>query len=552
MRQLRARVAGVLHARRFRATLARFLRRNAHGAPNRAPVLIWDMGNFPGIVARHGLFATALKARGERTHTVLCDGTPVACIQRGIEKPEQPADWASTCAACFRGARETADKYCLDYSTAGEYIGEPQRTGFRRIADTLPVEEIETHVYLGANVGRMAWSSLNRHMKGTLVEDGNLDAEQIRIYRMYLYAALVNAHVAHEAIRLRTPSSVVTSHGVYVDFAPAMSMACQRGLPAISWSSAYADGHHYFTVPKGANQLLLQGVSRPGLWEERASTPLTEAEERRLEAFLHHRYFRAGARDINILSSPEDRGALRARLGLRPGRPVFCLFPHVNWDACFDMSSMIYPNANAWTLDTVQHIATDDSVDWIVRIHPGELTDGSVLSTGDLIKARFPSLPPHVKVLWADSDVNSYGLYRLIDGGISIFGTVGVELAAMGKPVVLAGQAHYGGKGFTLDASSISEYHAMLGRAASTGPLSEEQTALARRYAYWYFVQRHIPVRAIDLKQGHWGDLDLERLDSLLPGRDPIMDVICSNVVHGRDFVLPTEMLSPAPMDRPL
>jgi hypothetical protein len=75
-------------------------------------------------------------------------------------------------------------------------------------------------------------------------------------------------------------------------------------------------------------------------------------------------------------------------------------------------------------------------------------------------------------------------------------------------------------------------------------PLSQEQTALARRYAYWYFVQRQIPIGAIDLEQGHWGDLDLARLDSLLPGRDPIMDAVCRNIVEGRDFILPTEVLA--------
>jgi hypothetical protein len=146
--------------------------------------------------------------------------------------------------------------------------------------------------------------------------------------------------------------------------------------------------------------------------------------------------------------------------------------------------------------------------------------------------------------LGADSDINSYGLYQLIDGGVTIFGTVGVELAAMGKPVMLAGQAHYGAKGFTLDAATQAEYLAMLERAATLEPLSTQQTALARRYAYWYFVQRQIPIRAINLEQGHWGDLDLERLDSLLPGRDPIMDVVCRNIVEGRDFILPTEFLA--------
>jgi hypothetical protein len=387
----------------------------------------------------------------------------------------------------------------------------------------------------------MAWSSLNRHMKGVLVDLPGLTPEQEQILRKYFYAALINVHAANEAMDVILPVSVLTSHGVYVDYAPAMSIAHQKGLSAVSWSSAYADGYHYFTIPKGANQLLLQGVIRSELWQQRALTPLTAVEEERLEAFLHHRYFHAGARDIDIISRPEDRETLRRKIGLRPGKPVFCVFTHVNWDACFDMSSMIYPNANVWTIETIKYLMENTEVDWIIRIHPGELTDGSVLSTGDIIKAEFPELPGHIKVLWADSDINSYGLYQMIDGGITIFGTSGVELAAMGKPVIVAGQAHYSNKGFTIDAGSAAEYCATLGRVTSIEPLSAEQTALARRYAYWYFVQRHIPIRAIDLKQGHWGDLDLDRIDTLLPGRDKIMDSVCRNIVEGRDFILPSD-----------
>ena len=525
---------------RLRSALGRFLRQHARPQEAASTVLVWELGNFPGIVARNGLFATALKLRGQRTHTILCDGTPVACIRRGVEQPEAPDEWPRTCRACADTAAEIARKYCLELSWVGDYVSDARRREFRQLSATLPLRQVLEHTHLGANVGRMAWSSLNRHMKGMLVDEAALTPEQEAILRNYLYAALVNVHAANAATDAIAPASVLTSHGVYVDYAPAMSIAYQKRLSAVSWSSAYADGYHYFTVPKGANQLLLQGVANDELWQQRAATPLAAAEEERLEGFLHHRYFRAGARDINVISAPEDRETLRRKIGLRPGKPVICVFPHVNWDACFDMSSMLYPSANDWTLQTIRRLAANTEADWIIRIHPGELTDGSVLSTGDIIKAEFPKLPDHVKVLWADSNVNSYGLYQLIDGGVTIFGTVGVELAAMGKPVILAGQAHYGGKGFTLDAGSPAEYCALLDRVASIAPLTAQQTAIARRYAYWYFVQRQIPIRAIDRAQGHWGDLDPDRLDSLLPGRDPIMDIVCRNIVEGRDFILPS------------
>jgi hypothetical protein len=506
-------------------------------------VLIWDLGNFPGIVARNGLFASALRLRGERTHTILCDGTPVACIRRGIEQPDPPEAWDRACQGCAAAAKDAAQRYGLEYSWLGSYIPQTERDAFQKLTESLEVHDLLEHVHRGVEVGRIAWSSLNRHLKGTLVEPERLTAEQASIFRRYVYAALVNVNAAFAAMEAHGPRSVLASHGVYVDYAPAMAAALLRRIPAVSWSSAYADAHHYFTVPKGANQLLLQGVARGELWDVRARTPLTSDEECRLDAFLHRRYFRREARDIRIMADPGSVEELRARLGLRPGRRVVGVFAHVNWDACFDMSSMIFPNANVWTMQTIGHAIADESVDWVIRVHPGELTDGSVLSTGDLIRQTFPQLPPHVKVLWADSDINSYGLYRLIDVGVTIFGTVGVELTAMGKPVILAGQAHYGAKGFTHDAVTREHYLQLLAGASSLGPLDAHQTALARRYAYWYFVQRQIPIRAIDSSQGHWGDVDLSRLESLLPGHDPVLDAVCRNILGGEDFVLPTAVL---------
>lgn len=543
MRLIRA-LAALLRRLRIRAALRRLLQ--AHARPGGAPVLIWDLGNFPGIVGRNGLFATALRLRGRPTHTILCDGTPVACIRRGIEQPERLGDWPRRCPGCLSQARRVAEQYRLEYSLVGDYVDAPSRARLQEVAAALPLRDIASHVLDGAQVGRMAWSSLTRHMKGTLLDADALSPEHETLYRRYLYAAMVNVHAAGEAIRRRAPASVLASHGVYVDYAPAMSVAWQRGVPAMSWSSAYADAHHYFTVPKGANELLLQGVSRAELWQERAAQPLSGAEEARLDGFLHRRYHGAAALDIRVLAAPETPGALRARLGLRAGRRVFAVFPHVNWDASFDMSAMLYPDANQWTLDTLRCIASLTEVDWIVRLHPGELTDGSVVSTGRIIEEQFGVLPAHVKLLPADSTVNSLGLFQLVDGGATIFSTAGLELAALGKPAILAGHAHYGGKGFTIDAGSTADYREALGRAATLAPLSAEQTALARRYAYWYFVQRQIPVNAVDRRGGHWGDADPACLDSLLPGRDPVMDRLCDGILHGRDLIMPSEELPPA------
>lgn len=533
-RALPRKIISSLRAYRFRKDLRAFFAKLRK--PGGKSILVWDLGNFGPIIARNGTFAAALRARGHSTHTVLCDGSPVACIQRGIEHAEKLPDWPKRCPACVGQATATAKKYDLSFSYCGDHVSAKEKAEFERLAETLPLSEVIAYKREGVDVGALAWSSFNRYMKGHLLDLADLSAEQQAIYRKYFFAALVNTRAAMAATKSLAPHSTLTSHGIYVEYAPAMAAAVYQGVKPVSWASGYAERHHYFTVPQSANKLLLQGMKSEN-WRERAEKPLTAREEAQLDNFLHERYFKSAARDINVISKPESPEVLRAKLGITNSKPIYCLFAHVNWDACFDMSTMIFPNANTWVLDSMRAFFANTDVNWIVRVHPGEITDGSVLSTKDVIEAEFKTLPPHVKVLGADSDINSYGLFELIDGGVTIFGTVGVEVAMMGKPVILAGESHYAAKGFTTDSRSAEQYFDWLKKAATLPKLSPDARDLARRYGYSYFIQRHLPLKVLKTAGGHWADLDTSRLDALKAGVDPVLDLICARTLDGDDFI---------------
>ena len=235
----------------------------------------------------------------------------------------------------------------------------------------------------------------------------------------------------------------------------------------------------------------------------------------------------------------EHEKILRKLLGISNSNPIVCLFTHVNWDACFDFASMIFETANEWVIESIKKMIDNNQVNWIIRIHPGDLTDGTVFTTDALIKKEFPNLPNHIKVIWSDMAVNSYSVYQLIDVGITIFGTVGVELSALGKPVILAGDAHYAGKGFVIDSSSRQAYFKHLDNSFAITLLSAEQIELAQQYAYSYFIQRQIPITMIDQsKGGHWGGLDINKLNELLPGKNKALDKICEGIMQGSDVIL--------------
>ena len=505
-------------------------------------IIVWEMGGFGDIMKKNAMIAGALNIRGYKTHFIICDGTPEACIQRGLEKKEELSEWKDKCPKCFSIMKYVAGLYNVDYSVAGDYISEEKKKEFLDLSLSIELDEIFHYKYLGVDVGMLAWSSVIRYMKGFIIEKKDLKKEDEIIFRKYFYAGLVNTYIAEEVINKFKPVSIYGSHGVYVDFSPPILLAYLKGIKAIIWSSGFRDFLHYFTVPKKPNKLEFRGITEPE-WQKRKNTPLTEEENKTLDLYIHHRFNKGNKRDFLNVTLPEDPEDLRKKLGFDNGKKVACLFCHVSWDLSFDLSTMVFDNANQWLSESLETIFKITDVNWIVRVHPGEKVSGSLYTNDDFIKEHYKEIPGHVKILWSDSEINSLGLYKLIDVGITLFGTMGAELPVLGKPVVSGGEAHFSGKGFTIDAKTKEEYFDLMKNAASIERPDPEQIALARQYAYSYFIQRQIPINIVNKTEGHFGNIDVNKLNDLLPGNNIILDEICNSIINGKDVILDDKMV---------
>ena len=78
----------------------------------------------------------------------------------------------------------------------------------------------------------------------------------------------------------------------------------------------------------------------------------------------------------------------------------------------------------------------------------------------------------------------------IADVGLVYTTTVGLEMAMRGLPVIVSGQTHYRGCGFTLDPDSWVKYYKTIGRLLLDPQLyrlSRLQIELAWQYAYRFF-----------------------------------------------------------------
>lgn len=528
--------------------LYKFLEKHSKVTNDSPVVIIWELGGFGDLMKKNAMIAAALKMRGFKTHFIVCDGTPEACIQRGLEQNEKPEDWKKRCPNCLRIMRYIASQYSVEFSLVGKYISEEKKNEFKKLSESIGVNELFDFNYLGVDVGMLSMSSLIRYYKGFIIEKSDVNKEHEVLLRKYFYAALVNTFAANEVISKFNPVSIYCSHGVYVDYSPAILLAYLKGIKALCWSSGFKDFLHYFHIPKKPNKLELRGITESE-WKKRAEAALTEEENKTLDLYIYNRFNKGNKRDFLNLSFPESPDSLKSRLGFKDDKKIVCLFCHVSWDLTFDLSTMIFDNANQWLYESMKVILETKDVNWVIRAHPGEKVSGSLYTTDEFIHDNFKDIPDNVKILKSDSEINSLGLYKLLDVGITLFGTMGAELPMLGKPVISGGDAHFCNKGFTIDTKSREEYFNLLRNINNIPPMTQEQIKLARQYAYSYFIQRQIPINIINKSEGHFGNIDVNRLNNLLPGNDLILDTICNSILEGKDVILDDRMIKEVEID---
>jgi hypothetical protein len=189
--------------------------------------------------------------------------------------------------------------------------------------------------------------------------------------------------------------------------------------------------------------------------------------------------------------------ALRQRLGLDPAKKTAVIYSHILNDAnLFYGADLFAGGYEEWLVETVRAARRNTSVNWILKLHPANVSRNARLGYageyGELLalKRAFGQVPPFLHVVSPDDGVSPLSFFAITDWALTVRGTVGLELPAMGIPVLTAGTGRYAGKGFTVDSQSAEEYLQRVSHVDRVQPLDTEQTRLGVLYAYHVFRSR--------------------------------------------------------------
>jgi hypothetical protein len=103
------------------------------------------------------------------------------------------------------------------------------------------------------------------------------------------------------------------------------------------------------------------------------------------------------------------------------------------------------------------------------------------------LRNAFGKVPEFLRVVYPENKISPLSFFHISDYGVTVRGTIGIELPCFGIPVLTAGTGRYSGKGFTYDSSTKDEYLCLIEKIHEIKPLTEIQIKLAIMYAFFVF-----------------------------------------------------------------
>ncbi|MBA7642859.1 hypothetical protein ES703_50568 [subsurface metagenome] len=516
-------------------------RRIPKDLPDSTEVLFWRGPAGYSSLDTETIIALALRLRGFGIRFVICDGALSGCIRRSIQDETPISQWSNLCQHCVDYAVRVLKASGLPYVGMSEVVAPDQRAEFRRICNDLSTEYLASYEYCDVPVGRFAKLSALRYLRGEPLE------EHGDVFREYLFSALICAEAARNALNNLKPRQLfMQRHLEYVGWAPAYVVLTKAGLPTTLWGGSITqDPRITLRNTVGMDCRPVYDMADEA-WERRSKQPLKKAQKEALDAVLRNprspsRRPTDPPRELERSKSDFlSRETLLRELGISDARPIWCVFTHVTWDAGFNPEVMVFEDVWDWVSTTVRAMLDTKSVTWLLKAHPGEYR-GTRYGLEEFVKDRFPGVAEHIHFIPADSTITTNDLSLILSGGITMRGTVGIELTARGIPVIVGEEAHYAGKGYTHDGFTRERYLELVHQAGDITFLSEHQRELARRYAYASYFQRAIPINMAE-GRGAYTPLDPKRFGLLLPGNDVAMDMICDRIINGGEFILDHEL----------
>ncbi|WP_340300687.1 hypothetical protein [Roseobacter sp. HKCCD5988] len=496
------------------------------------------------------ILINSLRQRGAKISSLVCAKSLPACElnKNGNNKPKAPliaregifnSTITSKCNSCTENVTHVLNELGVATHKMSVYITNDDYKRAESIVKDIDLKKFRSFEFEGISVGEEAFASILRAtFKGQI---GDAPADEA-LKKRYLLAGILTTIAYINAFSTLKPDKIVCIHGIYQIHGLAVKVANKLNIPIDviggggirknTIIACHGETYHH--------QLINEDNS---IWNKRT---LSEDEVKQTLKYAEaKRTSGAGVDYLSYHPSPiEDESKLISSLNIDKRTKIVAVYTNVIWDAQVVYSSNVFDDIFDWLWTTIDAAALNKNITLVVRIHPAETRGGIPTKQPMLneIYKRYPVLPANIRVIPPSSDLSSYTLASLAALNI-IYGTkMGLEIALLKSPLIVAGETFSRNKGYGYDVKSKDKYVKILQNIESFVQHYDEDQCFdtAVKYAHYLYFRRmlDLPLLSTKEKSGYQTSLSFISLDFLRPKNMKTLDVICDGILDDKKFYI--------------
>lgn len=501
-------------------------------------------GSYTSGTFVESVLAQSIRLRGGIPHVLICDQVLPACFQTDIDWDRNEEKFAKNgpaylmCQTCFRPAISMYKKIGCEVHKMSELFSINEKKEIEMLVKSLPLYQLKNFEYKSIPVGEHAYAGALRFYAKAELDDKFHEP----ILRRYLTAAILTLIVVENLSKKLKIKHAVIHHGIYVPQGVFAETFKKLNIKFTTWHVAYRKSSFIFSHQDTYHKTLMNesNLNWEGInWNSKLDKKIVD--------YLNSRWY--GTNDwIHFHKNTIfDKKIFFKNLNFDTNKPYVLLLTNVMWDAQLHYPNNAFKNMLEWIMVTIEYFIKRSDIQLLIRVHPAEIT-GTLPSRqrvkNEILK-KYPNLPNNIFIIDSDNSISTYVLAEDCNSVI-IYGTkTGVELAARGVPVIVAGEAWIRNKGISIDVTSPKDYIDKLNELPFNTKLNDELIKRARMYAYHYFFRRMIPLPfLLNSKSIKPFDMSLISLKSLDEGNFRGLDIICNGILNGSEYIYEDEKIN--------
>lgn len=408
------------------------------------------------------------------------------------------------------------------YEPLSQHVSPDVRDKALEWANRLRPRELPIAMYRGMPLGRWVMSSVQSALRVSALDWES--PEVVSLYREFLYAGAIVCDGVEHLVETYKPDVILLFNGRLSLLRVAFEIARrknirviihERGAVANSWMIA-------------ENETCLSTKRYKQMWLAWGNVPLLHEEIAATHKLLRDRRMGLQMSWVPFTTPPMSVRSFYRQLRLKPHRPLVALFTSSGDEQWAEEDwSQIFESQLEWIKETVSLFAKLPDYDLVIRVHPNTGSGDRQFLAG--LSSLSERLPSNVRMVWPDDPISTYTLVDLAESGLVYGSTVGLEMAALGKPVLVAAHCQYYGCPFVISLEKVKDYPRLMMKTIHTAP-SVDTMRLAYRFIYHFFLSMSIRFPLISILNVHWSRLKYSSLEALRPGKNQTLDSIVRSV----------------------